>query len=120
MLVFEIKSEAPCCSIQWLSTGDMLHKYRSLAVTNWHTNGQKYSEGYWVNGGLSRDPSEGPAYTLWHTNGQKRYEEYRVNGERHRDPILGPAVTAWYKIGQKDYEEYYLNGERVDNKGILC
>jgi len=41
VLTVEIKSETPYRSIQWFSTGYMLHKYRSSAVTTWHSNGQK-------------------------------------------------------------------------------
>jgi len=113
MLTVEIKREVPYRSIQWKTIGNIFHKYRSSAYTEWHTNGQKYIDQYLVNGKRHRKPLEGPAVTAWYATGQKDYEVYRVNGKRHRSPLKGPAVTVWYDDGQKWYEGYYIDGKLV-------
>jgi len=120
VLTVEIKRETPDHFIQWSTIGDILHKYRSQAVTFWYQNGQKWYEECRVNGNLHRNPLEGPAVTFWYQNGQKSSEEYRVNGKQHRDPGEGPAVTSWHENGQKHYEEYWENGKRVNRKNYPC
>jgi len=116
MLVVEIKREVPYRDIQWTTIGNIFHRHHGKAYIRWHNNGQKWSEEYWADGKLHREPLEGPADTYWFGNGQKYFDKYLVNGKRHRNPGEGPAVTYWHSNGQKRYEEHWIDG-RIYTRG---
>jgi len=78
MITLEIKKPG---KIRWVATKRLYHNLLLPAYIGWHENGQKWREGYWVNGKSHKDPTQGPAHTRWYSDGQKEYDEYWINGK---------------------------------------
>ena len=97
---------------RWANIQNRFHRRKGKSYTEWHSNGQKDRERYYINGDLHN--AEGPATTSWYFNGQKHHKEYYINGKRHN--TKGPAFIDWHENGQKHYEDYYING-RLLTKG---
>ncbi|NOR52728.1 MAG: hypothetical protein GQ536_01375 [Candidatus Aminicenantes bacterium] len=66
--------------------------------TQWHSNGQKASEGNFVDG------VKNGMHQTWHSNGQKATEENFVKG------VLQGRYTHWYQNGQKQLEYEAVHG----------
>jgi len=80
-----------------------LEKIENGKWTLWHENGQKSSEGEYING------EKNGKWTIWHQNGQKSVEGEYINGKQNGKWIR------WYSNGQKEYEGEYLNEEKNGN-----
>jgi len=81
-------------------------------IVKYYDNGNKWIEGYYINGKLHRE--NGIAYKRWHQNGNKWVEEYCVNGKTHREN--GIAFKRWYENGKISYEQYWLNGKQLSEQ----
>jgi antitoxin component YwqK of YwqJK toxin-antitoxin module len=84
--------------------------------TYYHTNGQKKSETYQLNGNLHNEI--GPAIQSWTIDGKLEYEGYWLNGRRHNE--IGPARRCWYETGQICFFEYWLNDKHVTKDALTA
>jgi len=89
------------------------HKVKDGRSTEYWPNGQKHSEGNYVDGVLN-----GP-WHYWYDNGQEAYTENRVNGKLHgqwkqlnEKGVLEEEVS--YKAGKRDgrWTKYYEDGSQ--------
>jgi hypothetical protein len=87
-------------------------------IIRYEHTAQVWLEQYMHEGELHR--VGGPASTLRGSNANIFSETWYRNGKLHRDPAEGPALTVWNEDGSVKSEEYWIDGKQIDAPTAAC